>query len=88
MPVMFAEYTLSRGTRTITALLPKSTDPDWPCDLMPKKQQQLLRQLDVERQLAPVDCHHRQWGMWMSEMFDNAEMAEQVRVVGVVQQLG
>lgn len=28
-----AEYTLSKGSRTITARLPKSADPDWPCDL-------------------------------------------------------
>jgi hypothetical protein len=28
-----AEYTLSKGSRTITARLPKSADQDWPCDL-------------------------------------------------------
>jgi hypothetical protein len=46
----------------------------------------LIRRLDVEQQLEVLPSSHSQWPMWMSEMFDHAEMVEQVRVItGVTQ---
>jgi hypothetical protein len=39
----------------------------------------LIRRLDVERQLEALPSSHEQWPMWMGEMFDHAEMVEQVR---------
>lgn len=38
----------------------------------------LIRRLDVEQQLEALPGSHGQWGHWMSEMFDHAEMVEQV----------
>ncbi|KAF6266094.1 hypothetical protein COO60DRAFT_1456782 [Scenedesmus sp. NREL 46B-D3] len=72
-------YTLSKGSRTITARLPKSVDPDWPCDLPASTGGGLIRRLDVEQQLEALPGSHGQWGHWMSEMFDHAEMVEQMR---------
>lgn len=40
----------------------------------------LIRQLDVERQLEALPLSNEQWPLWMSEMFDHAEMVEQVGV--------
>jgi hypothetical protein len=34
----------------------------------------------MEQQLEVLPSSHSQWPMWMSEMFDHAEMVEQVRV--------
>jgi hypothetical protein len=44
----------------------------------------LIRVLDVEQQLEVLPSSHSQWPMWMSEMFDHAEMVEQVGVTGSV----
>jgi len=72
-----AEYKLARSSGTITARLPKSLDPDFPCDLPAPLGLGLLPLLRVD-QLPVLDKALREWGMWMTEMFSHGENADKV----------
>lgn len=72
-----AEYKLARSSRTITARLLKSLDPDYPCDLPAPSGLGLLPLQRVD-QLPVLDKGHQEWGLFMTDMFDHRENADKV----------